>query len=96
MGTKERTYHRGWAAAASTALMLGTPALASAQGQQQRGSLEEVTVTATRRAESVQDIGVSVSALSGEQLRESNVLLTEDLSNITPGLSLIRPGAPLA
>ena len=30
--------------------------------------LEEITVTATKRQESVQDIPLSVSALSGEQL----------------------------
>ncbi|MEM9386022.1 MAG: TonB-dependent receptor [Pseudomonadota bacterium] len=82
-------------AGAVGSLAFGAAASSLAQSDSS-SSLEEVIVTATRRAESVQDIGVSVSALSGEQLRDANVVLTDDLSNTTPGLSLIRPGSPLA
>ena len=41
--------------------------------------LEEIVVTATKRQESVQDIAVSVSALSGDQL---NALNLSDMADI--------------
>lgn len=61
------------------------------------GGIEEITVTATRRATGLQDIGISVSAFSGEALKDMNVTATDDLTIITPGLSFIQAGgAPLA
>ncbi|MEM8799854.1 MAG: TonB-dependent receptor, partial [Pseudomonadota bacterium] len=59
--------------------------------------MEEMLVTATRRAASVQDIGVSVNAYDGDELRLNNIDTTEDLTLLTPGLSVIEAGgAPLA
>jgi len=43
-------------------------------------ALEEVIVTATKRAESVQDVAISVSALSGDQLDALNL---SDMTDIT-------------
>ncbi|MEM7708565.1 MAG: TonB-dependent receptor [Pseudomonadota bacterium] len=75
----------------------GLAASPAVLGQDSAGrALEEVIVTATRRDASIQDIGVSVTALNGEQLRQAGVVQTEELTAITPGLSIIRPGAPLA
>ncbi len=75
----------------------GLAAPSAVLGQESAGrALEEVIVTATRRDASIQDIGVSVTALNGEQLRQAGVVQTEELTAITPGLSIIRPGAPLA
>ncbi|MEM1018901.1 MAG: TonB-dependent receptor [Pseudomonadota bacterium] len=63
----------------------------------QDGGLEEIVVTATRRETSLQDIGVSVTAFSGDRLKTLNVFTTDEITNQTPGLSLIQAGgAPLA
>ena len=57
-----------------------TPAAAaSASG------VEEVVVTARRREESLQDVPIAVSALSGDQLRESQILAVKDVAAIAPG-----------
>ena len=40
----------------------------SALAQEQEGQLEEVTVTAERRAENVRDVPSSISTVSGEDL----------------------------
>ena len=69
---------RHLALAVSAALAAGT-----AQAQQ----LEEVIVTATKRAESVMDVPLSVSALSGDFLRKINTDDIKDLANFTPGVS---------
>jgi iron complex outermembrane receptor protein len=50
--------------------------------------IEEVIVTATKRAESVQDIPLSVNAFTGAQLEEAGVKDIRDIAAQTPGLSI--------
>jgi iron complex outermembrane receptor protein len=49
--------------------------------------LEEVIVTATKRAESVMDVPLSITAMSGNQIREVNLNDVKDLITFTPGIS---------
>lgn len=56
--------------------------------------LEEVTVTAQRRQESMQDVGVSITAFSGDQLKALGITNAADLVLHTPGLSAISPFGP--
>ncbi|QIB66830.1 TonB-dependent receptor [Kineobactrum salinum] len=53
---------------------------------QARSGLEEVIVTARRRSESVQDVPVAVSVLSGEALQMRSVTSEGDLQVAFPGL----------
>ena len=55
-------------------------------------SLEEVLVTATRRAESVQDIPMSVSVLGEAQLTDLNVTDMEDYLMMLPNVGFISLG----
>lgn len=87
----------------SGTVLQGVTALAMAVSPSQAGAqtriaaLEEITVTATRREAGLQTVGVSVTAFSGDVLREMNVTRTDDLAIVTPGLSLIQAGgAPVA
>ncbi|GAB3099616.1 TonB-dependent receptor [Aestuariicella hydrocarbonica] len=48
--------------------------------------IEEVIVTATKRAESIQDVPISVSAFSGDFLERSGLEDLQDMSNIAPNL----------
>ncbi len=48
--------------------------------------LEEVIVTAQRRAESVQDIPVAVSAISGDQLSQFQITETLDVAKMVPNM----------
>ncbi len=57
------------------------PCVASAQ-------LEEVIVTAQKRVESIQDVGISVAAISSKQLEELGVKNTIDVAQQVPGLHL--------
>ncbi|MDH3410829.1 MAG: TonB-dependent receptor plug domain-containing protein, partial [Gammaproteobacteria bacterium] len=61
--------------------------VATAVNAQER-AIEEVIVTATKRAESVQDIPLSVNAFSGAQLEEAGVKDIRDIAAQTPGLSI--------
>ena len=49
--------------------------------------LEEVIVTATKRAESVMDVPISITAMSGNEIRRVNLNDVKDLISFTPGIS---------
>ena len=67
--------------------MLPTPPAAAQAAVPAADSLEEVIVTATRRAESVQDIPVSITAISGDQLASMGVAQTRDLASLAPNIT---------
>jgi len=45
-------------------------------------------VTAQRRAESEQDVPISVTAISAEQLENAGIQTTQDIALKTPGLTM--------
>ena len=63
-----------------------------AAGGAQAVVLEEVIVTATLRAESLQDVPVSVNAVSGEKLIEAGIDKIEDLQAYVPNLTMSETG----
>jgi len=65
--------------------ILGTAA--GVQGAETR-ALEEVLVTATKREASLQDVSVAVTALSAEELRNSQLISSENLTFLVPALNL--------
>lgn len=69
---------------------LGGPALVSAQTAVAESSdkLQEVIVTAQRRSESLQDVPMTVSVATGEQLQKLNLFDFKDLAQLAPGLEL--------
>ena len=52
----------------------------------QNPQLEEVVVTATKRAENLQDVPVSVNALSGDAMRSQNILTFDDYVEFLPNV----------
>jgi len=48
--------------------------------------LEEIVVTAQKRAQNLQDVPIAVTVFTGNQLREDNIASLEDIGNRTPGL----------
>ena len=59
-----------------------------AAAAQAQAVLEEVVVTAQKREESQQDVPISVSALSGEQLQTQNLVELETLSAQIPNIHI--------
>lgn len=58
----------------------------------QAEQLEEIVVTAQKRSENIQNVGVTVSALSADQLRDANITETSQLAARIPGLSIQQLG----
>jgi len=52
--------------------------------------LQEVTVTATRRAENLENVPIAVTALTANSLQEMGISNTEGLQFVAPGLSMSR------
>jgi iron complex outermembrane receptor protein len=86
-------------------MLMASSALMAAQAQAQAPSqptprvenpaqLEEVLVTANRREESLQDVPVSVTALTSDVLQRSNVRELGDLVNLSPGLVIAYGSQP--
>jgi iron complex outermembrane receptor protein len=75
------------AAAAACSLPVSGPAVAAEPGAQ-AGTIEQVTVTARRREESLQDVPVAITALTADQLQEQNVRTLEDITAYAPNIKV--------
>src|SRR5271154_2510156 len=72
--------------------VLAADAGAAAPSDSSASSLEEITVTARRKVESLQSAPVSVTAFTAESLRERSISTTQDLQMSTPGVYLSGSG----
>ena len=63
-------------------------ALASAEESSDQGGIEEIVVTAQKRAENVQDVPIAISAFSSSTLRERAVNDVSALGAIAPNVNL--------
>ena len=59
------------------------------QENQNKVGLEEIIVTATKRAERLQDVPMAASVITGAQLMATQATTLQDVVNATPGLQLI-------
>src|SRR5687768_7284304 len=75
------------AAAACSSLPVSGPAVA-AETDAQAGTIEQITVTARRREESLQDVPVAITALTADQLLEQNVRTLEDITAYAPNIKV--------
>ncbi len=58
--------------------------------------LEEIVVVAQKRDQSLQDVGIAVSAFTGEQLDQLGWATAEQVTAMTPGVTTIQPNGPSA
>lgn len=84
--------------AAIALALYGIPAATLAQQQptaSSAGSLGEITVTATRREQKLEEVPYSLTVISGEQIAKTGVTDIASLASQVPGLSLYDFGARL-
>lgn len=75
------------AAASAAGLMSGTGwAQIATPADQDEVSVGEIVVTANRREQNLQDVGIAVTAISGESLRQRGITSSTELSQLTPGV----------
>ncbi len=76
----------GFVACAFVISMIGSHTNLSLVSQAQAQATDEIIVTARKRAESIQDVPVAVSAISPEQIEKGNIGRVQDLMKITPNV----------
>lgn len=78
------------------AALLACPAWAQTMPapKQAADDTADIVVTAQRRAQSLQDVPISITALSGETLADSGIVRTEDLQFKVPSLTLLANNTP--
>jgi|SRR5579862_2468044 len=72
-------------ASAASIVFSVTPGLAQ--------ELEEVVVTAQKKSEKIQDVPITIAAVTGDALSAAGVGRLDELSTVVPGFSLTREGA---
>src|ERR1700677_1949820 len=50
-------------------------------------SIQEITVTAQRRSQSIQDVPITIQAITGDTLKQLNVTTFDDLIRYTPNVT---------
>lgn len=65
----------------------------SANAQDKSNSIfaEEIFVTAQKREQNLQDVGISISAFSGKQLEALGYINAQEVTALAPGVSTIQP-----
>src|SRR5690606_30105202 len=67
-----------------------TDAEAGQQGEQTVSGVEDIIVTAQRREERLQDVPISITAVTGESLAKAGVTDTRQLTQTVPGVVFSR------
>ncbi len=75
-------------AAGATATM--TAAVAQEQGSTRSGGLEEIIVTAQKRAESAQNVPIALSVFDAGTLERARIMRIEDIAYRTPNFTMMR------
>ena len=85
----DTTFRKTPLAVAMGAIIAGTSPGVLAQDAD---GFEEITVTATRRATSIQDVPYNISAISGEDLEKALITDQADLMRAVPGVAVVDRG----
>src|SRR5450631_50181 len=97
VGTMNKDTSFGRIKAAGAAALSGLALYAGAAIAQQAdtGVLEEITVTALKRTENIQQVPIAITAFSADVLQQKGITNISQLSDLTPNVSL-DAGAPFS
>lgn len=87
-----RTQLRTTARLLSTSMLMGA-AFAPSYAQDMQmgattGGLDEIVVTARKRAESVQDVPLTITTFSAKSIERQNIMRVEDINRLAPNLTV--------
>lgn len=75
-------------------VLAGAGISAHAQTASSSGALEEIVVTAQKREQNSQDIGISLSAITGADLNSLGAATATDITKSMPAVVLTQPNGP--
>ena len=88
---KRATWLAGTALALGSGVCLSTPAFAQAPAQEpvaQSTVIDDIVVTAQRREQSINSVGMAIQAFSGENLKDLQVTDIRDLQTVAPSFTV--------
>ena len=92
-GNKTSEIFKRTALASAVSLACGSlPSVVLAQDEESADAMEEVIVTATRRANNLQDVPLSIQAITDETIENLDVSRFEDVAKLSPSISYISAG----
>ena len=65
-------------------ILLINPSAAAAQEAGSEAALEEIIVTATKRAESLQDVPIAIAVIDGQRIDDLNINTLDELTSLIP------------
>jgi len=71
------------------AMLVANVATAQEAEQRAQGTIEEVIVTAQKRAENVQNVPIAMQAFSSEQLQNQHINKITDIARLAPNLNVV-------
>ena len=74
---------------ARTAIMALAGAMLAMPGQ--AAVIEEIVVTAQKREQNAQDVGIAISALTGDQMRQLGYTSAQQVTAMAPGVQTVQP-----
>jgi iron complex outermembrane receptor protein len=83
----------GWVALTAIGTGVATAADATTEANSDTDTLQEVTITATKRLSTVQDTPISVTAVTSEELTARGITSFDDLAQSVPGMSMRTSGS---
>ena len=66
----------------------GFRAVAAPAAEAPPDALSEIVVTAQRREQNLQDVGIAITVLTGDDLRERGLSASTDIADLTPGVHM--------
>ncbi len=78
-------------AVSSLIATLASSGFAFAQSSVSNVFVDEVVVTAQKREQNLQDVGIAVTAISGDQMRALGFTNAQEITAMAPGVSTIQP-----
>lgn len=72
----------------------GAQSATVATGEDQSAQVGDIVVTAQKRAQALSDVGISISAVDGDALRERGVVSVSQLADEVPTLAIAEPNGP--
>ncbi|HEY3811927.1 MAG TPA: TonB-dependent receptor [Caulobacteraceae bacterium] len=89
---QDRNLRRLLLGGAAAALFVGPVYAADAASESKATSVQEVVVTAEKRTQRAQDVPMSIKAISGDHLTQTQATTLQDVVNQVPGLQLVQNG----
>jgi iron complex outermembrane receptor protein len=78
----------GFGLAGAALIGVAAPAQSQTVASEADPADDEIIVTAQKRAQAAQDVGITLSVLSGEQLAQQGVVSAPDIARVTPGVGV--------